>query len=328
MITERASAPRDPTTAAVEELYRACGLDRPEVRLCDTLDLGAMIAGLPGERFRLDLAVAPLLPFFLVLIALLAAAFVGSPREPRGLLGGVVLAAFAGLLLAVAYGRYRRSLVHFGRPVTQTIALRLRDAAGSGLVHSGGSRERVEQARRVNTTIRQILREAGQPGEEPIVIRELAADLAERFAAGAPPLQRAAGVLARHVLFGLYHARVAFVVPQEGSALAARLTRARAGRVVDVLDEGERQLLLDLYGPGRIARRLGLTPRQEDEAGALFRFGSAERPVLYVRVDDPAKEGDEAMVWLAVPPGVGTATEAVAWSFGLPAARYAPTRQS
>lgn len=103
-----------------------------------------------------------------------------------------------------------------------------------------------------------------------------------------------------------------------------------ARRIVGQADPAVRFAAIEAMGPARLAAALDARPERTDAAGALFAFGPADRPTVYVRVQDatPRPDGTRAEHWLAAPPHVATPREAVAWTFGLPEGRYRPNAES
>jgi hypothetical protein len=92
-----------------------------------------------------------------------------------------------------------------------------------------------------------------------------------------------------------------------------------------------RRLMLERYGPGRFIQDVRASLVDADETGELYRHELADdEPLCMIRVLDatPQLDGIRRTYWLRVPPTVRTAREAVAWTFGLEAARYRPDRES
>jgi hypothetical protein len=71
---------------------------------------------------------------------------------------------------------------------------------------------------------------------------------------------------------------------------------------------------------------LRLRPVHKADYGKLYLIGCREAPSAVVAVRDRVLDGDGAPLehWIAVPPHVATAREAVAWSFGMGEAEYRP----
>ena len=89
----------------------------------------------------------------------------------------------------------------------------------------------------------------------------------------------------------------------------------------------ECEAMVRFLGPDAVVRALGLASAREDGCGRLYRF----RPDLAMaRVEDEVRGpgGAPLVHWMTVPPWILTPREAVAWSFGLGAADYAPTAES
>jgi hypothetical protein len=92
-----------------------------------------------------------------------------------------------------------------------------------------------------------------------------------------------------------------------------------------------RRVMLESYGFDRYLRDAGATRVHEDDTGTLWRaeFGD-DQPLVMVEVVNatPEPDGTHRTYWLRVPPTVGSAREAVAWTFGLRASRYRPLRET
>lgn len=92
-----------------------------------------------------------------------------------------------------------------------------------------------------------------------------------------------------------------------------------------------RRVLLEGYGFERYLREAGATRLQQDAAGTLWHARvPGDEPLVMVEVVNatPEPDGTRRVYWLRVPPGTRTAREGVAWTFGLPADRYRPLRES
>jgi hypothetical protein len=70
---------------------------------------------------------------------------------------------------------------------------------------------------------------------------------------------------------------------------------------------------------------------QADDYGKLSRYElPGDEPLVMVEVVNatPEPDGTHHIYWLRVPPTVGSAREAVAWTFGLNADHYRPLRET
>jgi hypothetical protein len=97
------------------------------------------------------------------------------------------------------------------------------------------------------------------------------------------------------------------------------------------LPEAERRTpAIRALGVDRLVAALRLRPVQEDEHGRLYQIGRHEDPSVFVAVRDHVLDGSGAPLehWIAVPPYVATAREAVAWSFGMGEAEYQPSKEA
>jgi len=89
--------------------------------------------------------------------------------------------------------------------------------------------------------------------------------------------------------------------------------------------------MLERYGPGRFIQDVGASLVDADETGKLYRHElAADEPLCMIRVLDATTrpDGTRRTYWLRVPPTFHTAREAVAWTFGMEAARYRPDRET
>jgi hypothetical protein len=88
-----------------------------------------------------------------------------------------------------------------------------------------------------------------------------------------------------------------------------------------------RRVMIERFGAGRYMRESGARLQHQDHRGRLW---SKERPgetpyvMVEVRNSTPEPDGSFKDYWLRVPPGCKTATEAVAWTFGVSAKNYSP----
>ena len=161
---------------------------------------------------------------------------------------------------------------------------------------------------------------------------ELPADLQVGGVLNLPrPLQRPAGLACAAVALN------DVVVPPTAVFEPERIT------LRDVLAEREipvRRILLELFGLERFLRESGapVIDRVEDEAalgglaGAeLYRqelAGDEPLVVVKVRNSTPETDGEFQVFHLRVPPGTRSCRQAIAWSFGLAEADYAPQVES
>jgi hypothetical protein len=98
--------------------------------------------------------------------------------------------------------------------------------------------------------------------------------------------------------------------------------RIGAGGIMRARTSSWRQCLLDRFG---VDRFLGVTNARllgADRYGKLWRLDGGET-MVEVENGTPEPDGTRRRFLLQVPPEVATAHEAVAWTFGLPPARYA-----
>jgi hypothetical protein len=95
--------------------------------------------------------------------------------------------------------------------------------------------------------------------------------------------------------------------------------------------------MIELLGAERLVREGGAHLAHEDETGRLWRrpVGSGrpwsrEEPIVMVEVlnSTPEPDGSRKTYFLRVPPTMRTAREAVAWTFGMQGAGYAPAVES
>lgn len=122
-----------------------------------------------------------------------------------------------------------------------------------------------------------------------------------------------------------WHGRV---VPAEIFDPARPLTLARIEREIDA---DLRWVMIERYGLGRYLQEAGALEIQRDECGQLYRLPQRVSETIYaVRVVNhtPEPDGSFREYWLAVPPTVATARQAVAWTFGLTPEEYRPVAQS
>jgi hypothetical protein len=92
-----------------------------------------------------------------------------------------------------------------------------------------------------------------------------------------------------------------------------------------------RRVMLEHYGFDRYLRHAGATRVHQDGTGILWRAEfDDDQPLVMVEVVNatPEPDGNHHIYWLRVPPTVGSAREAVAWTFGLNADQYRPLRET
>jgi hypothetical protein len=91
-----------------------------------------------------------------------------------------------------------------------------------------------------------------------------------------------------------------------------------------------RRVLMDIYGIERYLNDVGAVPFAQDEFGTLYHLGDRRAQIVLVKVRNstPEPDGTWKDYYLRVPPDVRTPREAVAWTFGLDAAEYAPRTET
>jgi hypothetical protein len=107
-----------------------------------------------------------------------------------------------------------------------------------------------------------------------------------------------------------------------------------------------RRVLIERFGAERLVRedaelvhddaegrrlwRRQSGPRQRFGGGAQWRRARLEEPIVMVEVlnSTPEPDGSRKTYFLRVPPNMETTTEAVAWTFGMDGAEYAPAVES
>ncbi len=95
--------------------------------------------------------------------------------------------------------------------------------------------------------------------------------------------------------------------------------------------ERTRALLIERYGLARYLRDSGAIVWQKDDFGELlWKAQHWQEPLVAVRLRNRTPEPDGSLkeYVLRVPPGIGTAKEAVAWTFGMEENEYQPTRET
>ncbi|MFJ1546208.1 DUF6745 domain-containing protein [Streptomyces sp. NPDC088246] len=173
----------------------------------------------------------------------------------------------------------------------------------------------------------EVARHAGWwwPYERAVVISErpeaLHRDEAGRLDRGDGP------ALAYRDGFAL-HAWRGMPVPAE---FLAELNSLTAERIREEENAELRRVMLEFYGYDRYLTESGAEPVHRDETGVLWRIAlDGDEDVVMVEVvnSTPEPDGTHRTYWLRVPPGMRTAKEGVAWTFGLQGDAYAPLRQT
>jgi hypothetical protein len=96
-------------------------------------------------------------------------------------------------------------------------------------------------------------------------------------------------------------------------------------------EPNRRRVLIERFGLGRYMSQCGAAEVHRDACGVLYRLDQRlDEPIIAVRVANatPGPDGVFEEFWLRVPPSMRTATEAVAWTFGLSPEEYTPLLQS
>jgi hypothetical protein len=93
-----------------------------------------------------------------------------------------------------------------------------------------------------------------------------------------------------------------------------------------------RRIMVERYGAGRFIADSGAEEVHRDKCGVLLRrrLPGDWEPLCVVKVvnSTPEPDGSYVTYWLRVPPGMRTAREAVAWTFGLAPEDYKPRVQT
>jgi hypothetical protein len=96
-----------------------------------------------------------------------------------------------------------------------------------------------------------------------------------------------------------------------------------------------RRVMVERFGADRLIREGGAELVHEDAVGRLWRRPMhnplwMEEPVVMVEVlnSTPEPDGTRKTYFLRVPPTTGTATAAVAWTFGMDGSQYGPARET
>jgi hypothetical protein len=88
-----------------------------------------------------------------------------------------------------------------------------------------------------------------------------------------------------------------------------------------------RRVMIEQFGAERYMRESGAVLLHQDHRGKLWRkdrAGDTPHVMVEVRNSTPESDGSVKNYWLRVPPECRTASEAVAWTFGLSAKGYSP----
>ncbi|MER5850738.1 DUF6745 domain-containing protein [Streptomyces sp. NPDC002012] len=124
------------------------------------------------------------------------------------------------------------------------------------------------------------------------------------------------------------HAWRGMPVPAE---FLAELNSLTPERIREEENAELRRVMLEFYGYDRYLTESGAEPVHRDETGILWRIAlDGDEDVVMVEVvnSTPEPDGTHRTYWLRVPPGMRTAKEGVAWTFGLQGDAYAPLRQT
>jgi hypothetical protein len=92
-----------------------------------------------------------------------------------------------------------------------------------------------------------------------------------------------------------------------------------------------RRVLFTHFGWERVVGAARLMPDVQDENGRLWRLPGPEgEPLLLLEVENATLEADGSRrrYFLRVPPEMHSPREAIAWTFGLEEAEYAPEVES
>ena len=92
-----------------------------------------------------------------------------------------------------------------------------------------------------------------------------------------------------------------------------------------------RRILIERYGQARYLQDAGAAELHRDDFGVLYRKEVPnDEALVMVKVvnSTPEPDGSFKDYFLRVPPTVRTAREAVAWTFDVPMAKYAPAAES
>lgn len=177
------------------------------------------------------------------------------------------------------------------------------------------------------TGLAEVARNAGWwwPYERAVVISErpevLHRDEAGRLDHGEGPALAYGDGFALHAWRGM-------PVP---AAFLAELASLTPRRIREEENAELRRVMLEYYGYDRYLTESGAEPVHRDETGILWRIAlEGDEDVVMVEVvnSTPEPDGSHRTYWLRVPPTTRTAKDAVAWTFGLDGAAYAPVRQT
>ncbi|MCW2239531.1 DUF6745 domain-containing protein [Azospirillum canadense] len=116
-----------------------------------------------------------------------------------------------------------------------------------------------------------------------------------------------------------------------GGDLDLDLDRLSAEAVRQEPSPALRRVLIECFGPERLMRAFGGHKIAEDAAGQLWcapQFDGEPLVMVRVRNATPEPDGQRRVYWLRVPPTTATPREGVAWTFGLDADAYRPTRET
>ena len=103
--------------------------------------------------------------------------------------------------------------------------------------------------------------------------------------------------------------------------------RLTVGQIQQEANAEVRRVMLERYGFERFFADSGATPISADAFGTLYRVElEGDEPLVMVKVRNSTPEADGSFkhYMLRVPPTMPTAHDAVAWSFGMMPAEYAP----
>ncbi|HEY9786636.1 MAG TPA: hypothetical protein V6D17_14640, partial [Candidatus Obscuribacterales bacterium] len=124
------------------------------------------------------------------------------------------------------------------------------------------------------------------------------------------------------------HAWRGTVIPAQAIEQRNEITIAQINAMENV---EVRFALIELYGAARYLQDSGAELVHEDARGQLFRkeVPGAE-PLVMVRVTNstPESDGTYKQYFLRVPPFITTASDAVAWTFGMRGSEYNPAEES
>ena len=92
-----------------------------------------------------------------------------------------------------------------------------------------------------------------------------------------------------------------------------------------------RRVKIERYGRGKFVIDSGAKVIHSDDWGTLYRREMPDsEPLVMVKVVNSTREQDGSCksYWLRVPPGMQTARQAVAWTFGKEETTYVPQKQT